>query len=470
MLSALRIFLRIACLFVLLMSPMLALSWWLNEVIFLKLLGLAVSLCVSLYLAFSLLSMYKQEALEYVYGLLVFIWVGLSVIAALPFWFGIPDIRWVDAWFVAVSGITTTGAEVFADLTILPKSLLFYRMWLQFLGGLGIIVLATVWQALEGESSLSVLPSDMPGSVKARSLVPRMLESAKLVWMVYVGLYFACILWFCCCGMRVFDAFCESLSVVSTGGFGLYNENMGHYDLPGLRAGVMLFMLLSSFNFIVYCRCLLSRSLSGFWQNSECKSYLFLVLGMGFMLSVLAMFWGMPMQDYGFLWVSFVTTSGHQLTHEALAFLPNALVLTFFCCLGGCVGSTTGGVKLSRVQLLGRDIRHTLHLMRHPRAVLGDVDASLEGGVFARGFLVAYSMVILLVVWLLALSGCSLGDAFAFTVACLSNTGAVVLQTVQGYPDLPDFVKYVLCVTMLLGRMEILAVLLIFSPGYWRIR
>ncbi len=459
-----RVFAKTAAAFVLMLLPIAAVSYWLGESFWINYLRLLLPLGV----LFSLIeyTLAAEQILNTRESLLLLptIWLGLSIVAALPFIVGMPDLAWVDAWFAAVSGVTTTGAEVFADLAVLPLSLLYYRMWLQFLGGLGIVVFAMAWSSLAKEGIVTGVRTDLPGPVNAHSFAPKLAEAAQSLWFMYAALWVACAVICHQLGMSVAEAAFESMGVVSTGGFGLYNDNMAHYDASGIKCMVMIGMLLGSFNYILHYQFVAMGNFSVYKNNKEFKLYLLLLLVAAVLSCLLGYVFqdGISLLDRLFTVCSMFSTSGHQVL-PANAVLPAlGFMFALISLIGGCAGSTSGGIKVLRLRFFWRDFRNAVAQQVHPQAVFAsNIDSSTTSQsdfVLVRGFLVGFWLVLLLFWWFLIITGVDVLQAYSLVVACLSNTGAGLLAFPQSYQQLPELAKYILIVLMLCGRMELMVV------------
>lgn len=399
--------------------------------------------------------------------LLPCIWFGLSFVAALPFMqMGVMSA--VDAWFVAVSGITTTGAELVVDLSTLPESLLYYRMWLQFLGGLGIIILAMAWTGWARGSVSPSMQVDLPGPIKVHSFAPNLSEATRSLWLIYAVLWLTTAMLCYQVGMTLYEAVFESMSMVSTGGFGLYSSNLAHYNSDALKAIVALVLLVSSSSFILHYRFFSSGVFSVYIEDKEWTLYLLLLLFVMLVLGSVDCFFGVGVASVDLLFtvVSMLSTAGHQSVVTTWP-VSVAFLLMVMSLLGGCSGSTSGGIKVLRWRFLWRDFTNALRGQLHPQAVFADSldnsQTSQTDFVLVRGFLVAYVMTFLLFWWLLLLAGVPLTKALAMVAACLSNTGTNLLLGADSYAVLSDVAKGLLTVLMLFGRMELMVVFALFS-------
>ncbi len=412
----------------------------------------------------------------YHYFMLVFLWFGAALLAACIFRMYPHAIGWDDAIFASVSGLTTTGLEVFQKLSRLPASLLFYRMWLQFIGGLGIILMTITAFSSGGFSVTRGVKLDLPGPVVSYSKKkPKMSDIARYLWFIYFIATVLCGVSMKVLGLSWFEAFCESLSIVSTGGFSLYDAGVAHYQSVGVKFLMMMFMLFGSINFLLHYQFFVLREYQGYRLSSELRGYLQLLCTMcAFYVVALLIAGTVPFEDALFMVISLSTSSGY-VVGDILSypgFLPYLLILLGM--VGGCAGSTSGGIKMIRLQFFFQEAVRACRLLIHPRVVLPD-PASVVGmsgssvdnqTVVLRGFFSIFIGYFTLSLLVLTGLGLDFQSAFFAICASLSNTG-VFLTASQGAVGLSASVKSWLALTMLIGRIEILAFFVVLSPHYW---
>lgn len=410
--------------------------------------------------------------------IIVLFWLLFSVISALPLWWDDSlSISLADAMFEGVSGITTTGASVFNDVSGLPKSILYYRAQLNFVGGLGVIVLAVAVLPLLGIGGMKLYQSEMPGPFKEERLTPRLADTAKSLWVTYMLLGGSCTLAFWLAGMSFFDALCHGLSTVSLGGFSTRTESIGYYDSYAIELVAGVFSLLAAINFTLYFVAIARRSFRPLFNNPEARFFLFMV---GMVVLVITFeVWraGMYSAPVSFVHAFFLTSS--MMTDNGLATADYAswpvhiivllLSASFF---GGCVGSTCGGIKALRFLVLFKHSRQEVHQLAHPRAILSiRVGHSIINDRVLRSvwsFFFLYIIATCVFVWLLNIQGHDLLTSFATVAACINNMGLGFGETAAGFATLNDSAKYLMCAAMLLGRLEIYPVLILFSRTFWR--
>jgi trk system potassium uptake protein len=412
--------------------------------------------------------------------LVTLVWTVLPAFGALPLMFALPQLSFTDAYFEATSGLTTTGATVLTGLDKLPTSLNVWRCFMVLLGGMGIIVLAVAILPLLGVGGSQIFKAETPGPMKDEKLTPRIAETARGLWAVYFVMATACFVAFRLAGMGWADAFMHMCSTMGLGGFAAYDASLGAFNSPAIEAVAIIFMMLAGVNFALYFVAFKRRSLVGVWHDIEARSFFAAVVGA---VLVSALFltahgvyptFGQSLRHAAFSVVSVATTTGFATVDYALwpPFVP-ALML-FLCCFATCAGSTGGGIKMARALLLLKQARREFTRLAHPRAV---VPVTLRGAVVAPqvlfsvlAFMLVYGAVMIGATLLLLMSGLDLVTAFTAVVACINNTGPGLGQVgpAGNYQGLNDFQTWVCSVTMLLGRLELFAVLLLFTPSFWR--
>ena len=406
-------------------------------------------------------------------------WAGLGLAGAIPLlmadW---PDMSFTDAVFESVSGLTTTGATVIVGLDELPRSLLFYRQQLQWLGGMGIIVLAVAILPMLGIGGMQLYRAETPGPLKDSKLTPRITETAKALWYIYLSLTVACALCYWLAGMSLFDAVCHSFATVSIGGFSTHDQSIGYFDNHLINALAVFFMLAAGINFTLHFACWRSLSLNAYRRDSELRTFIGCLTALA-MLTCLYLAIMRSYDDYAdiighgiFQAVSIATTTGFTTAdyHGWPTFLPVLLILASF--IGGCAGSTGGGMKVIRALLLYKQAAREIKRLIHPSAVipikLGDrpVAESVLNGVW--GFFAFYVAMFALLLVLLMATGLDQVTAFSALAACLNNLGPGLGEVSAHYTDINTPSKWLLCFAMLMGRLEIFTLLVLFTPTFWR--
>lgn len=424
-----------------------------------------------------LLGLYNADMLKPAQSFLMVVlaWATLCLCATIPF--KAYGISWIDALFEGVSGLTTTGAEALTQLNTLPHAMRFYHQWLEFFGGLGIIILAMALMPILGVGGLALYRTETPGPLKEGFLALKITETAKKLWLLYLTLTLLIGLAYHYFGMTPFEAICESLSTVSTGGFSIYDDNFAHYKSEALRVIAMIGMTLSAMKFGLHYLCLKEKNLRFWFQDLESKTFLCLLAFLILVVCITLMNfypskqWGSLMHEGWFASIAMMTTTGYTINNYAQwpSFLPFLLLLVTI--IGGCSGSTSGGIKIMRFALIHQEAKRALKQLIHPEAVFSihfgqPVNEKVLQSI--RGFIALFTLVYVAIWAALLAGGLSLEDAFAATTSCLTNAGASIAGLSQGYAHLSLCNKSILIFAMLAGRLEIMTLFVLFLPSYWR--
>ncbi len=407
-------------------------------------------------------------------------WVVICCFSALPFIFSIhPNNGLTDSLFESVSGFTTSGATVFFNLDKLPHDILFYRQQLQFLGGMGIIVLAVAILPMLGIGGLQLYKAETPGPLKDTKLTPRITETAKTLWFIYLGLTALCFCSYHLAGMSWFDAIGESFATVSTGGFSLHSQSFAYYHSSAIELIGCVFMFLGGINFSLHFFCFKHRRLIHYWQDEECRFYLMMVLAacMFITLSLLTHDVFFEKKHHVFIKslfnvVSLSTTTGY--TSASFNLWPNfaPILIMLLAIIGGSASSTSGGIKVIRFLLFFKGTQREIQRLIHPNAILQIKFCSqvLPKRILQSmwGFLSAYITIFIVLVLLLMALDNDLITSFSAVVASLSNAGAGLGGVSDNFGHLSLASKWLLMVAMLLGRLEIFSLLVLFTPSFWR--
>ena len=408
------------------------------------------------------------------------VWVVLPAFATLPLMLHLPGLSFTDAYFETVSGLTTTGATVMTGLDALPNSINVWRCLLVFLGGMGILVLAVAILPLLGVGGSQIFKAETPGPMKDEKLTPRIAETARGLWAVYFGLSVICFGAFAAAGMGWADAFMHMCSTMGLGGLSSHDASFAYFDSFAIEAVAIVFMLLAGINFALYFVMLRRRSFQGLWRDEEARAYLLLlatgIAGVTALLvanSVYSSPW-LALRHAAFNVISMATTTGYATVDFAQwpAFAPVSMLL--MCCFATAAGSTGGGIKMVRALLLLKLARRELVRLVHPRAVhpvrVGSsvVDNNVLLSVLA--FMLIYGATVATMTLALLLSGLDPITAFSAVIACINNTGPGLGQVGPSgnYQGLGDVQTWICSVTMLLGRLELLSILVLFTPQFWR--
>ena len=403
-------------------------------------------------------------------------YAALGLFGALPLW--IEPSAWpsyTDAVFESLSGLTTTGATVVVGLDDLPRSLLFYRQQLQWLGGMGIIVLAVAILPMLGIGGMQLYRAEMPGPLKDAKLTPRITETAKALWYIYLTLTLLCGLAYWLAGMTAFDALAHAFSTVSIGGFSTHDASIGHFNSPAIETVAMVFMIICGINFGLHFIAWQKRSLLGYRDDVETRTYgmMLVIISLIVVLTLGAyMPWDQSLREGLFQTISIATTSGFTTTDYDSwpAFLP--FLIFFAAFTGTCAGSTGGGIKVVRVLLIALQSAQEVKRLIHPQAVvpvkLGRRPVPDRVITSVWSFFSAYVIAFLLMLMVLLFTGMDFLTAFSAVGACLNNLGPGLNEVALHYGNIPDAAKWTLCVAMLLGRLEIFTIVVLLTPEFWR--
>jgi trk system potassium uptake protein TrkH len=406
-------------------------------------------------------------------------WLALVLVGALPFVLLVsPQISYIDAVFESMSGLTTTGATILTQIDNLPRAVLYYRQQLQWLGGMGIIVLAVAILPVLRIGGMQLYRAEMPGPLKDAKLTPRITETAKALWLIYVGITVACALAYWLGGMSLFDATGHAFSTVAIGGFSTHDASLGYWDDTSLELIAMTFMTLAGINFALHFVAWRRASMQAYFVDPELKVYVSLLFLFAVLVSV-ELFLTDTYSNLsdafrygGFQVISIMTTTGFTTAQfsEWPSFLPTFLILIAF--IGGCAGSTAGGMKVIRVILLYRQSMREIRRLVHPRALIPvmvggqSTSATVMDAVWGFFFLYIASFAIMTV--LLTATGLDEITAYSAVAACITNLGPGLGKAGINYAELNDVAKVILSVAMLLGRLEIYTLLVLMTLAFWR--
>jgi len=409
----------------------------------------------------------------------VIFWVGLGVAGSIPLLISkTPDLSITNAIFESISGLTTTGATIITEIDTLPKSILFYRQELQWLGGMGIIVLAVAILPMLGIGGMQLYRAETPGPVKDTKLTPRITETAKSLWYVYLTMTVVCALSYYLAGMNSFDAIAHSFSTVSIGGFSTHDQSIGYFNNNLVELVAIFFMLASGINFSLHFLAFKNANIRSYFGDDELRVYLKILLIICIICSGYNAISGdyetikEAIRDSFFQAISIATTTGFTTTEfqNWAGFLPLLLIIS--CFIGACAGSTGGGIKVIRVLILFKQGIREIKRLIHPNAIftikINDKPISERIIEAVWGFLAVY--VVIFTILLLALMATEIDFTTAFSAlsACINNLGPGLGEVSQNYYALSNIAKWILCFAMLLGRLEIFTLLVLFSPSFWR--
>jgi len=403
-------------------------------------------------------------------------WILLSLFGALPFWATGICHSFVDGMFESVSGLTTTGSTILSGLDHLPHAILFWRSMLQWLGGVGIIVLVVAVMPFLGTGGMQLLRAEVPGPVKDK-LTTRVSETAKVLWALYLGMTALCTLAYKWGGMGWFDAVNHAMCTVSTGGFSTHDASFGYFGSPTLHIIAVFFMFISGVNFALHFAAMRrGLSLRLYLADDEFRFYL---IGLTFMVLLIGLL-VVPVSEANtwdevlFSVVSVATTTGFAIGDYGTWPPGPILMLLLIMLVGACAGSTSGGLKAIRLLLFFRHARRELQHLIHPHAVMpvkiGNRSLTSNVAQSVWGFAVLYLMSFFVIAILVAFSGVDLITSLSASAACLSNTGPGfgAVGPANNYELLPAAAKSILMFGMILGRLEIYTFFVLLMPAFWR--
>ncbi|MBN2159781.1 MAG: TrkH family potassium uptake protein [Spirochaetes bacterium] len=404
-------------------------------------------------------------------------WVMASIIGALPFYLSGAIPSYTDAFFETMSGFSTTGASILTNIEILPRSMLFWRSLTHWLGGMGIVVLAVAILPLMGIGGLQLINAEAPGPTVDR-LTPRITATAKLLWLIYIGFTVAETLLLMAGGMDLFDATTHAFGTMATGGFSVKNRGVGHYDSRFIEGVITLFMLIAGINFTLHYRLLTGR-LRRVARDSELKAY-FLI----FVTMTAAVAFSLHGTSYATVGeclryassqaASIMTTTGFSSADFEQWALLGQIMLFVLMFVGGCAGSTGGGVKVMRLVILFKQAINEMRLLIHPRGIFTlKMSGSMvrKNTVYAvSGFFFLYAAVLLAVTIIVASAGHDITTSFTTALATVGNIGPGFgkIGPAEHYAFYEGYIKWALSFAMLAGRLELYTVLVIFLPRFWR--
>ncbi|WP_392553642.1 TrkH family potassium uptake protein [Orbus wheelerorum] len=411
--------------------------------------------------------------------IVVLFWVVLGTIGAFPFIFDNHlNLNLTTAFFESFSGLTTTGATSITHLDTLPKALLFYRQLLQWLGGMGIIVLAVAILPLLGVGGMQLYRAEIPGPQKDNKMRPRIAQTAKVLWSIYIILTIVCALCLWLAGMDLFDAISHSFSTISMGGASTHDSSLAYFNNPVINYIITFFLILSGCNFGLHFICFNQLSLKHYLRDQEFRTFLMILCALIIISVIILSIWigaksvANSIDKIILQVVSTASTTGFSV--ENTSSWPPVLPILLLCAsfIGGCAGSTGGGMKVVRVLLLFMQGSRELKRLVHPNAIYS---LKLNKRVLPEriiesvwGFFSAYALVFLVSLFVVMASGSNAMDAFYIVSSSLNNLGIGIGEASDNFSHVGDLVKWVMIIDMLFGRLEIFTLLVIFTPVFWK--
>lgn len=442
------------------------------------LLAFGVILAIGLMLWLPLIHLQVDLQRREGFAIVTLFWVGIGLAAALPLVFAAhPHLSLTDALFESISALTTTGATVLVGIDSLPPSILWYRLQLQWLGGMGVVVLAIAVLPMLGVGGMQLYRAEVPGPMKDTRLTPRLAETAKGLWIIYVVLTALCALAYWLAGMSGFDAIGHAFATISTGGMSNHDASLGYFQSPLIESIAVLFMFAGATNFALHFEAWHRRSIRAYFTDPEFRVFLIVYLAIAAVVT-LHLYHSDTFSDveadllHGAFHVYSIGTSTGFTTADYSTwpgFLPVLLIFASF--VGGCAGSTGGGLKVLRIMLLAKQGRRGMKALVYPRAILPikygrqRLSPAIIDSVWS--FFAAYVAVFSAMMLALMADGQDQITAFSAVAACINNMGPGLGAVAANFAQLSDFSKSILTAAMLLGRLEIFTVLVLLTPEFW---
>mgnify|MGYP001223245067 CR=1 FL=1 len=419
----------------------------------------------------------NQLNLQQAFLFSVLTWVSVAIFGSLPFMFSSLKLSFIDSFFESMSGITTTGSTVILDLDSSPKSILIWRAIMQWLGGIGIIVMATTVLPLLKVGGMQLFKTDSSGTEK---ILPKTIEIATTIISIYLILTILCglIYWFQ--GMSIFDSFAHSFTTLATGGFSTHNESIGYFQNPGIEMTATLFIILGSIPFIAYLK-FIKGNRKIFFQDVQIKGFVYLIL-----FSILIMFFYLffnneegsfleNLRISSFNVISILSGTGYVTDDFGLWGEFPLIFFIFLMFIGGCAGSTTCGIKVFRLQILFIFVKNQIKKLIYPNRIIvlnynkEKIEESFVNSVII--FIFSYLFLFLIISMLLSITGLDFLSAVSGAATAISNVGPGLGEMIGpngNFSEVSDTSKWILSFAMLLGRLEIFAVLVLFLPSFWQ--
>ncbi len=407
----------------------------------------------------------------------VLTWVVLGLLGSVPILL-ITQVSFTDAVFESVSGISTTGATILVGLDDMPRSFLLYRQFLQWMGGLGVVIFVVAVLPMLNVGGMKLLKAETPGPIKDDKLSPRIANTAHYLWFVYLTITILCATSYYLAGMSLYDAIAHSFTTVSTGGFSTYDASMGHFNSGLILMVANVFMLLGAISFALHFKFLQTRRAGRYWRDEETRVFLLIVLVLSLVVAIMLIRSGdyqnmLPaLNDAVFHVISFVTSTGFGAA--GFTDWPNAVIFLLFLAgyLGGCAGSTTGGNKIIRSILCVKMMNLEMKRLVHPKGVFvvkyrgRPVEAGILSATVAFMSFVAFSSMLLTL--MLMATGLDFWSALSGVAACLNVLGPAFGELGNNFSPVSDAGTWILTLAMIVGRLEYFTVLALFLPGFWR--
>lgn len=459
----------------------LALSIWLDNVVqFVYYKSAAITITSGLMMWVVTRSYKRELKARDGFLLVVLVWSVLPVFATLPLLFHLPYLGFTKAYFEATSGLTATGGTVLTGIDLLPPSINLWRTEMIWMGGMGLIVLAVAILPLLGVGGRQMFKAETPGPMKDTKLTPRIAETAKGLWLVYTGITIACAFSYKLAGMTWLDAVMHAFTTIGLGGFSSHDASFAYWDSPQIEGVAIVFMLIAGINFATHFLAWREKALLPYRYDPEAGLFIAIILISCLMLTIYL--WNMgvypdlltALRYASFNTVSVATTTGYSNADYNLWPIFAPLWMLTLCCFCSSSGSTGGGIKMIRAQLLFKQVFREMIVIMHPQAVLpvkvsnNVVSNKIVYAILA--FLSIYLASIVSLTLILAFSGLDFITSFSTVVACINNLGPGLNQVgpATTFAGLTNFQTWICSFSMLLGRLELFTLLVVFVPAFWR--
>lgn len=403
--------------------------------------------------------------------IIVLFWVVLCFAGSIPFY--LSGMNAIDSIFESMSGITTTGATVISNLDTLPESLLFYRQLLQWMGGMGLIVLAIAVMPLLGIGGGQIYKTEIPGAMGEQKLTPRIKETAQVLWLIYLGLTVLCAILYYLGGMGSFDAVSHAMSTVAIGGFSTHNDSIGHFNSIAIETICIAFMLLSAFSFTLHYFAVFKKKPLKYFYDPEIRFFMSILAIIFIICAVISNIsnYGPNLRELAFHSVSMLTTTGFSISNSSEWPFSISFILLIGAFIGACAGSVGGGVKSWRVLIMINHAHKNIMRIIHPNSVIslkiGTKNVNDEVATSVWGFFSIYIISFIILLLFVLISGVDFESAFSAVGACLNNLGPGLGIVSENYANINSASKGILAFAMLLGRLEIFTLLVILTPMFW---
>jgi len=442
--------------------------------------GSALTLLAGALMFFSTMRREKKVSQRVGFLLVTVTWSLIPIFCTLPLIFYIPGMSFIDAYFEVVSGLTTTGATVLSGLDNMPMSINLWRHELCWIAGMGIIIFAVAILPMLGVGGMQMIKAESPGTVKESELPPRIAQTAKALWMVYAGITLACIITLVLAGMSWFDAICHAFSAMSLGGFSTHDSSVGFFNSLPIEIVLTIFQLLAAINFATHFVAIRKRSFNPYADDLEAKSFLLLVLSSCVLTAAVLWHAGTypdfftALRHATFNLVTIATDCGFatQDFGQWPIFVP--MWMLFLSCISASSGSTGGGIRMLRTIVLVKQSHLELYKFIHPAAIkhlkIGEQIVPTKIVTSVTGFIFLYFVSIVILVFMLLLTGMDFVTALSAIIACFNNAGPGLNEVgpATNYASLNDIQTAICTFAMLLGRVQIFSIIILFVPEFWK--